>query len=124
MGSVLKDEHATVQFLKWSDLYLTEKPFQMFLDPSQMSSDAKNKRTVNLSFEEKTLFIRDIRGRQETFDLDKNGFTIAKFEEGASCLRDQEITQELVDTKLSAAVERLLRDNVREVDRIKLLIGG
>lgn len=64
------DAVATLQYLKWQDLYLVEKPYQVFCPLANESASRSN-----LVFEdgpEET--IRDARGLEGQFDLDQHGF--------------------------------------------------
>ncbi|TEY29811.1 hypothetical protein BOTCAL_0918g00040 [Botryotinia calthae] len=120
MGSLLKqisaNEIATVQFLKWTDLYIHEKPFQMFLE---INAESNEQRTSNLQFEEKSIAVENIRGYEHLFELDKHGFIIRPFPSAPSCLRD--INRETVVSSYFPAVDELLRQELEDVDRTFLL---
>ena len=103
-------ETATIQYVKWLPLYETEKPFQLFLD---IPSDAPDQRKTNIVFETKTSQAKNIRGQEQEFGLDTNGFcyrTMNGFE-------DLNSKSEVTDGYLPA-VEQLLKDVVEDVDRI------
>ncbi|TGO21807.1 hypothetical protein BPAE_0199g00010 [Botrytis paeoniae] len=120
MGSLLKqisaNEIATVQFLKWTDLYTHEKPFQMFLE---INAESNEQRTSNLQFEEKSIAVENIRGYEHLFELDKHGFIIRPFPSAPSCLRD--VNRETVVSSYFPAVDELLRQELEGVDRTFLL---
>jgi len=111
------NEIASVQFLKWTDLYLTEKPFQFF----EIDTDCKDQRNSNLQFEEKFVAIENIRGHESSFELDRHGFIVRQFPKGASCLQASIISKENVVSRYFPAVDQLLRDEVEGVDQTFLL---
>jgi len=117
---ILQDDQelAKVQFLKWTDLYLTEKPFQMFLE---IPSEVEDQRKTNLVFEHKDVVIKNIRGREDNFQLDKHGFIVRKFSKGAELPAGQKLDVQTVESFYFPAIEELLRKEVDGVDRIFLL---
>jgi len=112
------NEIASVQFLKWTDLYLTEKPFQLFFE---IDTDCKDQRLSNLQFEEKVVAIENIRGYESSFELDSHGFIVRQFSKGASSLQGSIISKENVVSRYFPAVDQLLRKEVQGVDRTFLL---
>ncbi|PQE06497.1 hypothetical protein CJF32_00002342 [Rutstroemia sp. NJR-2017a WRK4] len=116
--SEVDHEIGRVQFLQWTDLYLTEKPFQLFLD---IDPNAADQRKTNLVFEEKDIHVTSLRGQEHLFSLDQNGFIVRKFSEAASCFQETPPDEDLVETKYFPAVERLLRKEVDGIDRVFLL---
>jgi hypothetical protein len=111
-------EIGRVQFLQWTDLYLTEKPFQLFLD---IDPNAADQRKTNLVFEEKDIRVTNLRSQEHLFSLDQNGFIVRKFPEAASCFQETPPDANIVETKYFPAVERLLRKEVDGIDRLFLL---
>ncbi len=103
-------ETATIQYVKWLSLYEKEKPFQLFLD---IPSDAPDQRKTNLVFEAKTVQVKNVRGREQDFELDTNGFcyrTMNGFEDLSS-------KSEVADGYIPA-VEQLLKDVVEDADKV------
>lgn len=111
-------ELAKVQFLKWTDLYLTEKPFQMFLE---IPPDVEDQRKTNLVFEDRDIIVKNIRGHEEDFELDKHGFSVRKFSKGAVCLAERTLDENTVRSFYFPAVDEFLKDEVDGVDRTFLL---
>ncbi|KAM3071209.1 hypothetical protein ACMFMG_008800 [Clarireedia jacksonii] len=116
--SEIDHEIGRVQFLQWTDLYLTEKPFQLFLD---IDPDAADQRKTNLVFEEKDIKVTNLRGQEDLFSLDQNGFIVRKFPEAAACFENTIPDESLVEKKYFPAVENLLRKEVGGIDRFFLL---
>jgi hypothetical protein len=116
--STQKNNVVTVQFLKWTNLYLKEKPFQMFVG---INLNAKGQCYSNLQFEERSITVENIRGYEESFELDKHGFIVRRFPKGALCLLDPIISKENVVSNYFPAVDKLLRTEVEGVDRTFLL---
>ena len=104
---------ASIQFLKWQKLYERERPFHILID---VPKDAPDQRTTNLVYEDVDQYMTDVRGYEDTFDLDGNGFKY---------LRKNIDFQEFNDAEAVHAgyfpeVERILRENVEEADEIFL----
>ncbi|KUJ19901.1 putative 7 alpha-cephem-methoxylase [Mollisia scopiformis] len=110
---------AEIQFLKWTDLYLSEKPFQLFLD-YDIPVDLQDQRTTNLNFEDKRVFVENMRGREKLFELDKHGFLVRDFAVPVP-LQGQIIDEDTVMSTYVPAAEKLLRTEVIGVDRLFLL---
>ncbi|MCJ1361286.1 hypothetical protein MMC16_000384 [Acarospora aff. strigata] len=107
-----REENATVQYMKWTDLYLKEKPFQMFLD---LPPDAADQRKTNVVFEPKEIVVQNIRGREADLDLDHQGFIVRRLTEIPD-LKDLDTT--IVESVYLPAMEKLLRAEVEGVDRV------
>lgn len=116
--SLHNKELAKVQFLKWIDLYLTEKPFQIFFE---IPYEIEDQRQTNLVFKEKDIAIQNIRGREEQSQLDKHGFIIRRFSKGAACLASGKLDENTVQFSYFPAVQELLKTEVEDVDRAFLL---
>ena len=101
---------ASVQFLKWQDLYLYEKPFNIFMT---IPSDAEDQRTTNLVFEEKSINITDVRGRESMFDLDSHGFMYRRLLEVPDCNSSAAIEGIYIPK-----VKRMLQSEVGEAEEI------
>lgn len=112
---VASQEHAKIQYLKWTDEYLTEGPFEKYVIGEQPTDE----RTTNLAFEEKDILIKDIRGHEKDFSLDNNGFIVRNFSKGAATLAEH---PQLGDTAIINSylplVDELLKAEVEGVDRV------
>lgn len=106
----LQHVRASVQFLKWQDLYNKEKPFNIFLD---IPLEAKEQRKTNLVFEDIEIPIEDIRGNEHNFTLDNHGFMTTRLPRFIGSL-----DTETVQNKHLPAVERLLKEKVEGADRV------
>ena len=108
----VRDERTKHSYFKWDSLFNFEKPFQIF---ATIPSTAKDQRRTNFEFEdgpEET--IHDIRGRETSFTLDKNGFTARKNQTSLSNLEDEE----LVKTVYLPEIESLVKREVDSADRL------
>ena len=77
------DEKTRFHFLKWQDLYKTEKPFQIYID---IPKDSTDQRKHNLVFEEgEETPIHNVRGNEDAYSLDKNGLLIRLSYHQARC---------------------------------------
>ncbi|KAF2000919.1 methyltransferase CmcJ [Amniculicola lignicola CBS 123094] len=101
---------ASIQFLRWDPLYVTEKPFQAFLD-KDLAADGE--RNTNLSWEEKDLTISDFRAHKEFQDIDNHGFTSRKIV-GFKNLADRNKIEKLY----IPTVERLLQSEIEDVGTV------
>ena len=105
------DVQASLSFLHWQDLYEREKPFQIFID---IPEDAEDQRDTNLIFKQERLTIVDIRGLATNFSLDDNGFIYRHHEMGHVDFS----SRKAVDQNYLPQVEKLLRKELEEVDRV------
>lgn len=105
-------EISSLQFIKWTDLYKTEKPYQIFID---LPPDAPR---TNVDFEVKDVVFRDIRGNEGAFDLDNNGFIMRTFE-GVKGL-DETPSAEFIQNVYLPAVKELLKREVEGADRVEI----
>jgi hypothetical protein len=105
-----QDVRAIVQFLKWQDLYKKERPFNIFLE---ISPDTKDQRKTNVVFEDVEIPINDMRGKEDSFKLDTNGFMVAQLPPFTGSLD----TSTIRDLHLPV-VERLLKSKVEGADRV------
>lgn len=77
----VKDEKAKLNFLQWQELYEREKPYEI-VTKSEQGPDG---RRTNLGFgtnEKQT--IPDVRGIEDQFSLDRQGFTYKSMNSGFS----------------------------------------
>ena len=101
----------TVRYLKWLDLYNKERPFQVFIE---IPKDASDQRTTNLEWEQRLEKFHDVRGREDSFTLDGNGFMYlhapTEFHDFGS--------PEAVEAQYLPEIDDLLRSTVDGIDRI------
>ncbi|KAF2829308.1 methyltransferase CmcJ [Ophiobolus disseminans] len=95
-----KTVRASTHFIKWSDLYESEKPFQVFLDDDINQSGA---RSTNLTWEENDITVEDFRGDPQYNDIDKHGFT-SRILSGFGNIQDMSI----IEKEYIPAVSQLL----------------
>ena len=108
-----KDEHATINYLDWQELYETEKPFQLF--SASAEADSPIQRSTNLVFKEGDLErIYDLRGAESTCSLDTQGFSFLKHK---TQVRDFGRRENVEETYLSE-VEELLRHEIDGIDQV------
>jgi hypothetical protein len=103
---------ATVQFLKWQDLYKKERPFQMFMD---LPPEVKDQRKTNVVFEDVDLLVNDMRGKEPDFELDTHGFMVTQLPPFEGRLDTATIEEFHLP-----AVEKLLKEKVDGADRVIL----
>jgi hypothetical protein len=102
---------ASFKFIKWNDLYKTEKPFQIF---ANLPDDATDKRFSNLDWEDKPKTVSDLRGRGAEYSLDANGFTVVKHQSHMSDFTDRG----RIEREYLPEVEELLREKVGGADKV------
>jgi hypothetical protein len=105
-------ETSSLQFIKWTDLYETEKPYQIFIDLPPTTP------RTNVDFEVKDVLFRDIRGSETEFDIDEHGFmmcTTKNFED-----LDGNPSTDRIEKVYLPEVEELLKREVKGVDRLKI----
>ena len=107
-----RDDVVTFQHIVWKDLYLKEKPFQLFLD---IPADAPDQRKTNVEFEHREIAVQDIRQKKEAFGLDSHGFMVRR-SSTLSNLVDLNTTS--VESIYLPAIEEFLRAEVEGVDRV------
>lgn len=113
LASEIKDPHpgpchtiTTLRFLKWQDLYLREKPFQLFCPLSNMNTPRSN-----LAFEERFgVAINDARGMESTFDLDTQGFAFTNFEVNSRVFSNTTHIEEAYLPKVMSLIQEKLKD--------------
>jgi hypothetical protein len=111
---VPQDEQARFKYLKWLDLYKIEKPFQLFLD---IPEDSPDQRRSNLVYEDGPAeTVRDVRGHEADFSVDRNGFAYIKHD---FTLSNEEFqNNSVVESTYLPECEKILRENLEGVDRV------
>lgn len=108
------DVQASFGFLKWSDLYLKEKPFQVYID---IPKDAPDQRRHNLNFEEDIEYtVHSVRGRETQYTLDENGFAYVKHKSSMTAQDFQD--EHTVVQRYYEELEELLKRHMDGVDQV------
>lgn len=105
----IRNERVKLTYLKWQKLYETEKPYQVFLNlkPGIPST--------NLVFEnDEYQEIIDVRGQQDRFNLDKNGFEYITHESKVKAFDNQDE----IESVYLPETEEIIRKHVKNVDRL------
>lgn len=105
----IRNERVKLTYLKWQKLYETEKPYQVFLNlkPGIPST--------NLVFEnDEYQEIVDVRGQQDRFNLDKNGFEYITHESKVKAFDNQDE----IESVYLPETEGIIRKHVKNVDRL------
>lgn len=107
------DEKASLQYLKWQELYETEKPYQLFSTVTKQELPVRG--ATNLEWTKGDAeIIHDVRDILSQFTLDKNGFA---FREAPTSFRAFESTEQIEKIYLPE-IEDILRLEVEGVDQI------
>ncbi|KIM98973.1 hypothetical protein OIDMADRAFT_146645 [Oidiodendron maius Zn] len=112
---MIESQHAetsSLQFIKWTDLYKTEKPYQMFIDLPPSTP------RTNVDFEVKDVLFRDIRGSEAEIDIDEHGFMMRNIKDIEGL--DNNPSTDQIERLYLPVVEELLRREVKGVDRVKI----
>ncbi|KAI0101704.1 methyltransferase CmcJ [Nemania sp. FL0031] len=98
---------ATVNYIKELPIYNEEKPFQILMP---IPPDAEDQRTSNIEFEKKEQIFNDIRGQEDQFGLDDDGFQIVH---SPTALHPFDATnQDFIKTRYLPEVDEILRRHV------------
>lgn len=108
--SNMPDVETSFKFLKWLDLYRTEKPFVSFID---IPEDAQDKRDNNLHFEDRTTKVSDIRSNELKYTLDDHGFMVRWNKIDLPSYDSQNVRASYLPE-----VEKLLKEAVDGVDEV------
>jgi hypothetical protein len=109
-------ELAKIQYLKWTDDYLTKGPYEKYTIGEPTSNEI-----MNLVFEDKDILVKDIRGHEKDFSLDGNGFIVRNFAKGAASLADQKvlpIDDATIQKLYLPLIDEFLKAEVEGVDRV------
>lgn len=105
-----QNEFASIDFLKWQDIFEQEKPFMLFLD---IPKDSPDQRVTNVDFVDHEVAIQDVRGQESSLDLDTNGFKVAYIDR--TSISDD---PDRVETHYLPVLEKMLQAEIRGADRI------
>ena len=105
------DVRAEVRYAVWSDLFKSEKPFEVFVG---LPEDAKDCRKSNVVFENTETLVRDVRGKEDQFTLNENGFKYCKHRTAVENFDQQDVVKE----KYLPEMEAFIRKEVEDVDRV------
>ncbi|KAI0407264.1 hypothetical protein F4802DRAFT_554752 [Xylaria palmicola] len=111
-------EQAHLVYLQWQDLYNEEKPFQVFANIPEGSTE----RLTNLVFGAGPLIkINDLRGNEDNFTLDGNGFKVIqdKLPDDFNLK-----SRECMGTEVVPYLEDLIRRNVEGADFVRCMDWG
>lgn len=98
-----REQVACLRYLDWQERYKHEKPFQVFAEVPEGSTE----RLTNLVFvQSPPISIRDLRGNEEHFSLDQNGFMIRRYEMPNVQMTTQQQMKENVIPCFDALVKR------------------
>lgn len=104
-----REEIAQVKYLQWQELYKREKPFQVFAEVPENSTE----RLSNLVFvDSPPLVIRDIRGKEEQFSLDQNGFMVRRYEVPSF----EQVTEQDVRKNILPFFDKMIEQEIDDVD--------
>lgn len=108
------DETTAFHFLKWQELYETEKPFQIYID---IPKDAPDQRSDNLVFEQgQETVVRNVRGNENAFGLDSHGFMYVKSD--SKLPSTQFYDRRSIEETYLPECEALIMKHVPNVDRL------
>ncbi|KAI2616844.1 hypothetical protein GGR54DRAFT_609055 [Hypoxylon sp. NC1633] len=91
-----------IKYLKPLALYQTEKPFKIAFDVSEIAEAQK----TNHEFVDHHISVTDVRGTEDQFTLDKNGFQFCKLP--TSLRKDDFDSDEIVRSQLYSEVKELV----------------
>jgi hypothetical protein len=95
---------ATLRYLKWEKLYESQRPYQIYC-PTEDTAIPKS----NLSFEDgPEELIHDARHAEESFDLDRNGFTFVEYEYNPAWFTQPNLIEKYYLPVISRLVEKAL----------------
>jgi len=104
---------AKLGYLKWQDLYNKEKPFELHID---LPDDVIGMKQTNCDFIYEPQPIRDVRGSEDKFSLDNNGFMYLKHQSPYTV--DDLRNRDVIVNKYLPETEALMKENVWGIDRI------
>jgi len=70
------EEHASLMYVRWDDLYKIVKPFQIFC---AIPSDAVDQRRSNINFSCAASLVTDARPNKSSYTLNTNGFAFRDY---------------------------------------------
>jgi len=103
---------AQFNFLKPLDLYNTEKPYWLFI--GKPDSDPKVETTNVVTNMVTGIMVKDVRGYESEFTLDKQGFRFITHNQTFKSFDDEE----KVKTEFLPEVERIIKDHVHSTSRV------
>ncbi|KAI9861754.1 MAG: hypothetical protein M1813_005103 [Trichoglossum hirsutum] len=95
-----QDVRASIWFLEENELYMTVKPYSLAFTPeAQIPRENIQRKEVPVS-------ISDLRGSEKLFSLDRNGFTVLKFQDKHEADWDETRVKDLHYSKIMSEIER------------------
>lgn len=109
-------EYTCFRYIRWLDIYNSEKPFQVLID---LPADAKDRRRSNIEFRDGAReSVRNARSDLSTFDIDKHGFTFVKHK---TALQQPEfLSKESIERVYLPECKELLQASLEGVDRVHI----
>jgi hypothetical protein len=107
------DEIGVFTYIDWQDIYLSERPFQIFsaLSDEQLPGQV----STNLIFKDAPPeVVHDVRGAEHQFSIAKHGFAFCKHELGQNKFLDAEQVERLYLPQMEA----LLHQKVEDVEEV------
>jgi hypothetical protein len=106
------NQSATFSYFKLLPKHELEKPYEILID---LQEAAKHVPRCNFSFEEKECLIQDVRGKENEFSLDANGFTWKRFETSATDFQSRETIKDVYLREVEEFLSRLLGSEIKRV---------
>jgi hypothetical protein len=110
---MVHNETTKPYFLDWQDVYEKEKPYQVIMTDEEQISDEFKDTNLVFSNDYQEQLISDIRGRENDFCLDQNGFAIVKQQTAVTFKDEKEI-----DDVYIPEIEKLMQQEVGGADRV------
>ncbi|CAI6332468.1 unnamed protein product [Periconia digitata] len=104
---------APVHFIKWLPLYENEKPFNIFIN---LPEDAQDTRTNNLEFDVIDTSFHNVRGQEDKFSLDEQGFEFIQWPHTFKNFGDRAA----VETEYLPQIEKFIREKIPDAEEIAL----
>jgi hypothetical protein len=97
-------ERTTINFIQQDELYLEEKPYLLTYEAPEYFP------RTNVKLDERVVAAEDIRGRENNFTIDKNGFTIMKVNTKLSYenFGDEALVKQMYLKEVAEALKTLL----------------
>ncbi|KAL8897523.1 MAG: hypothetical protein Q9207_007175 [Kuettlingeria erythrocarpa] len=108
-----RDVRSAIKYIKNSDLYRREKPFQILID---IPEDVPDQRFTNLVYDAKEEIFHDVRGKEQEYSLNDNGFMYRQHNFGFDDYEDRSA----VEAHYLPKIDQLIRAEVEDVDKVFL----
>lgn len=109
-------EYTCFRYIRWLDIYNSEKPFQVLID---LPADAEDRRRTNIEFHDGSReAVRNARSDMSTFDIDKHGFTFVKHQ--TALQQPDFLDREAIERVYLPECKELLQASLEGVDRVHI----